>query len=290
MTYWQAWIATPGKFELAVLLFSIVAGTFGSILGLGGGVIIVPVLTLLFGVHIRYAIGASIVSVIATSSGAAATYVKDHVTNIRVAMLLEVATTLGALFGAAISSFIPQNDLYLLFGLIVLYSAGMMLRKRGAHGAPLAKGDVWAEKLKLNSSYPDAALHKEVEYAVTGIPLGFSLMLGAGVISGLLGIGSGALKVPAMDSAMKLPIKVSSATSNFMIGVTAAASAGAYYMKGDILPFLAAPVALGVLLGSIFGTRLMMRLPGAQIRKIFIIVLLLIAIEMVGRAFGVSLR
>ncbi len=274
------------------LVFSIstLAGVVGSILGLGGGVIVIPVLTLALGINIRYAIGASIVSVIATSSGAAATYVKDHVTNIRVAMLLEVATTLGALCGVYFSAYIGTRWLYLVFSLILLYSAYSMSRQGRQACPPLTQGDSWADQLRLHSSYPDKATGKEVQYSVTGVPLGFALMAGAGVISGMLGIGSGALKVPAMDGAMKLPIKVSSATSNFMIGVTAAASAGAYYMRGDIVPLLAAPVALGVLFGSLFGTRLMMHLPAHKIRGLFVIVLFLIALQMGLKAFGVSIR
>jgi uncharacterized membrane protein YfcA len=164
-----------------------------------------------------------------------------------------------------------------------------MRRKRADPGGDAAP-DPLARRLRLSSSYPDPVLGREVAYAVTGVPLGFGLMFGAGVISGLLGIGSGALKVPAMDGAMKLPIKVSSATSNFMIGVTAAASAGAYYMRGDIVPLLAAPVALGVLLGSTAGTRIMMRLPSARIRKLFVGVLVIIALEMGLKAFGLEVR
>ena len=276
--------------EGTIFTISIGAGALGAILGLGGGVIIVPALTLIFGIPIRYAVGASIVSVVATSSGAAATYVKDHITNIRVAMLLEVATTVGALGGAVISGLIPARYLFIVFALILAYSAIVMMKKRKSDGGALETGDRWAEALRLNSSYPDEVLVQEIPYAVTGVPLGFSLMLGAGLISGLLGIGSGALKVPAMDSAMRLPIKVSSATSNFMIGVTAAASAGAYYMRGDILPGLAAPVALGVLLGAWFGTRIMVKLPAERIRKLFVVVLIIIAAEMGMKAAGVSVR
>lgn len=283
--------SSPGLFELILFLSSVAAGTFGALLGLGGGVIIVPVLTLGLGINIRYAIGASIVSVIATSSGAAATYVKDHLTNIRVAMLLEVATTVGALSGAVLSTYIPEKQLFLVFSCILLYSAWIMLRKRNHDDiTPLVDSDYWAKRFKLNSSYPDHAIGKEISYAVTHVPLGFSLMMGAGVISGLLGIGSGALKVPAMDSAMRLPIKVSSATSNFMIGVTAAASAGAYYMRGDILPLVAAPVALGVLLGSWFGTKLMMKLHSHRIRSLFIGVLTIIALQMGLKALGIQVR
>jgi uncharacterized membrane protein YfcA len=278
-------LSNPKFFELTILLISFVAGTLGSILGIGGGVIIVPALTIGFGINIRYAIGASIVSVIATSSGAAATYVKDHITNIRVAMFLEIATTLGALGGAMLAAFISAKLLYWVFAAILIYSAYSMVRSRGDE-VPRREGDHWAARLKLNSSYPDHG--KEIAYSVTNVPLGFALMLGAGLVSGLLGIGSGALKVPAMDGAMKLPIKVSSATSNFMIGVTAAASAGAYYMRGDILPLLAAPVALGVLLGSLVGTRVMLGLPNRKLRQVFIFVLFFIAIEMGLKAGGLG--
>lgn len=267
----------PIAFELALFSISFAAGVFGAILGLGGGVLIVPALTLLFGVQIRYAVGASIVSVIATSSGAAATYVRDHITNVRVAMLLELATTVGALCGATLSSYFPARILFLVFALILLVSAASMYRRRGDSHLT-SSNDKWAARLRLHSSYPERGV--DVPYAVDRVPLGFTLMLGAGLVSGLLGLGSGVLKVPAMDSAMRLPIKVSSATSNFMIGVTAAASAGAYYVRGDIVPLLAAPVALGVLCGSIFGTRLMVRLRGERIRQLFIVVLLGVAAQM----------
>jgi uncharacterized membrane protein YfcA len=278
-------VSDPKIFELTLLVISFVAGTLGAILGIGGGVIIVPALAIGFGINIRYAVGASIVSVIATSSGAAATYVKDHITNIRVAMFLEIATTLGALSGALLAAYISTKLLYWVFAAILIYSSYSMMRRRNDEHTN-AINDPWANRLKLNSSYPDHG--KDIAYSVTNIPLGFVLMLGAGLISGLLGIGSGALKVPAMDGAMKLPIKVSSATSNFMIGVTAAASAGAYYMRGDILPILAAPVALGVLLGSLLGTRLMMNLPNKKLRIIFIFVLVFIAIEMALKAQGIG--
>lgn len=283
----HALLLNPLAFELTLFLISVLAGVFGAILGLGGGVLIVPALTLLFGVQIRYAVGASIVSVIATSSGAAATYVRDHITNIRVAMLLELATTVGALCGAMLSPYFPARVLFIVFALILAYSALAMLRKRGDHTITHSD-DRLAARLKLHASYPDRG--REIPYAVDRVPLGFSLMLGAGVISGLLGIGSGALKVPAMDTAMRLPIKVSSATSNFMIGVTAAASAGAYYVRGDILPLLAAPVALGVLSGSFLGTKVMMKLHSNRIRQIFIVVLVLIAVQMAVKAVGFEVR
>lgn len=278
-------------FELALLGISLFAGVLGAILGLGGGVIIVPVLTLLLGVHIRYAIGASIVSVIATSCGAAAIYVRDRITNIRVAMLLEIATTLGALSGAVLSTYIPSHYLYLIFAFMLLLSAWAMFFSKREHNTALSTDEKsLTARLKLNSSYHDFFLKQEVSYIVSRVPLGFILMAGAGIMSGLLGIGSGALKVPAMDTAMGLPIKVSSATSNFMIGVTAAASAGPYFMRGEILPLLAAPVILGVLMGSALGTHIMMRLTAKKVRWLFIAVLLVIAAQMALKAFGINVR
>jgi uncharacterized protein len=282
----HSWLASPPVFEAVLFLLSIVAGVFGSILGLGGGIVIVPVLTLLFGVDIHYAVGASIISTIATSSGAAATYVRDHITNVRVAILLEVATTVGALTGAMLSPHVPPQGLYLLFSVILLLSALSMFRRRKREQHIAHCDDIWSRRLKLRSSYFDKAMGQRVEYAVTRVRFGFSLMLLAGLLSALLGIGSGVLKVPAMDSAMRLPIKVSSATSNFMIGVTAAASAGAYYMRGDIIPFLAAPVALGVIFGSFLGTRIMSRMNNQRIRQLFLGVLLVVAVEMAMKAFG----
>lgn len=270
-----------------IFAISIFAGSLGAILGLGGGIIVIPSLTLLFGIDIRYAIGASIVSVIATSSGAAARYVRDHMTNIRLAIFLEVATTTGAVCGAILSSYFASRYLFLLFSLLLFHSAYLMWRRgrqeENDNLAIASEGHPWAHHLKLNSHYPDFHLGRDVEYLVENVPLGFLYMFGAGILSALLGIGSGALKVLAMDSAMKLPIKVSSATSNFMIGVTAAASAGAYYMKGDIVPEIAAPVALGVLIGSFVGAHFMHQMKSQWIRAIFIFILLIISMQMAVR-------
>jgi len=271
---------TPLLFTALVFIVSIVAGLFGSLLGLGGGIIVIPALTLLFGIDIRFAIGASIVSVIATSSGAAAAYVRERLTNLRVAMLLEVATTAGALSGAYLAGRLLGVWLYVIFGLVMGYSALMMLRKRHDIDGEIERSAPWADYLKLHYCYYDESLGKEVEYRVVRTRIGLVLMYIAGVMSGLLGIGSGALKVPAMDLAMRLPIKVSSATSNFMIGVTAAASAGVYFMRGDIDPFVAAPVATGVLIGATLGTRLLGRLKSSTIRYAFVIVLLWVSIQM----------
>jgi uncharacterized membrane protein YfcA len=271
---------TPLQFDFLVFVLSVIAGVLGSLLGLGGGIIVIPVLTLLFKIDIRYAIGASIVSVIATSSGAAAAYVREHLTNLRVAMVLEVATTSGALTGAYLAGKLSGHWLYIIFGLVMGYSSLMMFRKRHRTTIEITKSAPWADYLRLHSHYYDEALGKEVVYRVVGTRIGLGLMYLAGVVSGLLGIGSGALKVPAMDLAMRLPIKVSTATSNFMIGVTAAASAGVYFMRGDIDPFVAAPVATGVLVGATAGARLLGRLHSSTIRVIFVVVLLWISVQM----------
>jgi len=267
------------QFDLSVLGISALAGVLGSLLGLGGGIIIVPTLTLLFHIDIRYAIGASIVSVIATSSGAAAAYVRERMTNLRVAMVLELATSAGALTGAYLAGHLAVRWLYVIFGIVMGYSALMMFRKRHEAGEEVIAAP-WADYLKLHSSYYDEAAGREIVYRVARTRVGLGLMYIAGIVSGLLGIGSGALKVPAMDLAMRLPIKVSTATSNFMIGVTAAASAGVYFARGDIDPFIAAPVATGVLIGAVLGSRLLGRLQSATIRVVFVAVLLWVSAEM----------
>jgi uncharacterized membrane protein YfcA len=271
---------TPIEFFLAAFAISLAAGLLGSLLGLGGGIIVIPALTLLLGVDIRYAIGASIVAVIATSSGAAAAYVRERMTNLRVAMFLEIATTAGALSGAYLAGVISARWLYIIFGLIMGYSAIAMFRKRKQSLTAETPPDALADRLRLHASYYDEAEQREIAYNVTRPKLGLGLMYVAGVVSGLLGIGSGALKVPAMDLAMRLPIKVSTATSNFMIGVTAAASAGVYFARGDINPFIAAPVATGVLGGATAGSRLLGRIDSAAIRTIFVVVLLWVSAQM----------
>ncbi|VBB05148.1 sulfite exporter taue/safe [Lucifera butyrica] len=269
-----------------ILCISILAGITGSILGLGGGIIVTPALTLLFGVDIEHAIGASLISVIATSSGAAIAYIRDQVTNVRAGIFLEIATTVGAVTGAFIGGLIAPNFLYFIFGLLLLYSALAMLKKAKEElpiGVPLSKT---ADKLKLQGEYYDKALGKTIPYNVDNVFGGLSVMYGAGVISGLLGIGSGSFKVMAMDIFMKLPLKVSSATSNFMMGVTAAASAGIYLFRGDINPLISAPVALGVLIGATAGARIMQKLKSKTIRKLFIPVLGYIAVQMMLQGMG----
>jgi uncharacterized membrane protein YfcA len=274
---------TPLVFTLTVMGLSIIAGGLGSLLGLGGGIIVVPALTLLLHVPIRFAVGASIVSVIATSSGAAAAYVREHMTNLRVAMLLEIGTTTGALTGAFLAGRIGGRWLFIIFGVMMGYSAVLMLRNRHEGDLAHVPSDRLADRLRLHDAYLDSASGRVVRYRVTRAPLGLALMYVAGIVSGLLGIGSGALKVPAMDLAMRLPIKVSTATSNFMIGVTAAASAGVYFTRGDIDPFLAGPVAVGVLLGAAGGSRLLGRLHSRSIRIVFVIVLLWISAQMLWK-------
>jgi len=275
-------------FLVETFVVSIGAGIFGALLGLGGGVILVPVLTLVLGIDIHYAIGASIVSVIATSSGAAAAYLRDGVTNIRVGMFLEIATTTGAIVGALIAGYVGGAGLFIVFGVVLTYSAYAMFRHRDAELPTGVEMGPLANFLHLGSAYYDSALNRLVEYNVRGARYGLPLMFVAGAVSGLLGIGSGVLKVPAMDLAMKLPLKVSTATSNFMIGVTAAASAGVYFIRGDVNPFIAAPVAMGVLIGATVGTRLMMRTRSTQIRRVFVVVLMIVALQMLVKGFGIS--
>lgn len=271
---------------IKIFVISICAGVLGSILGLGGGIIITPVLTLFFGIDIKYAIGASIVSVIATSSGAAVAYLKDKITNIRIGMFLEIATTAGAITGAFLSGIISTRYLYFIFGLLLLYSAAAMFKKsKDEHSEPVHLHPL-ARKLRLNGEYYDKALNKQIQYNVDGVYGGFGMMYVAGVISGLLGIGSGIFKVMAMDLFMKIPLKVSSATSNFMIGVTAAASAGVYLLRGDIDPKISAPVALGVLFGALAGTKIMQNLKSKTIRKVFIPVLIYVSVEMIVKGLG----
>ncbi len=265
---------------------SILAGLIGSLVGLGGGVLVVPLLTLAFAVYPEVAIGVSIVSVIATSSGAAAAYVKDHITNLRVGMFLEIATTIGAIAGAFLATVIAPGWLFIIFGVVLLISALPLIVKIGEEIPEHVTNDRWAERLALASSYPDEKLGRTIEYQVTRVPSGFGLMTIAGLLSGLLGIGSGTFKVLAMDTAMRLPMKVSTTTSNFMIGVTAAASAGIYFQRGDINPLYAAPVALGVLLGATLGAKILSRFSNSTLRKLFIPILAAIAIEMLIRGAG----
>ena len=271
-------------FELTGLLFigSLLAGFLGSLTGLGGGVVVVPLLTLAFGVDIRYAIGASLVSVIATSSGAAAAYVREGFSNIRVGMFLEIATTIGAITGAVVAAYLKLSWIAIVFGLVLLYSAYESVRSRTDLRGP-SEPDRIASLLRMDGSFP--ASQGIRSYHVTDVPAGFSLMFMAGVLSGVLGIGSGAVKVLAMDRAMKLPFKVSTTTSNFMIGVTAAASAGVYLNRGYIDPGLAMPVVLGVLGGSLTGARFLAGAKVKVLRIVFATVVALLGLEMMYNGF-----
>jgi uncharacterized membrane protein YfcA len=257
---------------------SVAAGFLGSLTGLGGGVIIIPLLTLALGVDIRYAIGASLVSVIATSSGAAAAYVREGFSNIRIGMFLEIATTLGALAGAFVALSIAPGAIAVIFGLVLLYSAYLAFRKPAGDGRAV-KPDPIASRLRMNGSYPTPEGLRQ--YNVRSVPAGFGLMAVAGMLSGLLGIGSGAVKVIAMDRFMRLPFKVSTTTSNFMIGVTAAASAGIYLSRGYIDPGLSMPVMLGVLLGSLLGTRVLAQARTRSLRIAFAVTIAFLGFEMI---------
>ena len=267
----------PVEFTTAVLFTSVVAGLLGALTGLGGGVVVVPVLALLFHVDLRYAIGASLISVIATSSGAAVSYVREGLSNVRIGMFLEVATTVGALVGAYLTARVSTQAIGIIFGITLLYSAWSSFHHKGDEMPQ--RPNALAQKLKLVGDYP--AENGPQAYIAQNVPAGFGIMFVAGVLSGLLGIGSGAVKVLAMDHAMKLPFKVSTTTSNFMIGVTAAASAGIYLSRGYVAPGLAAPVMLGVLAGSLAGARMLVRIRVPVLRILFAVVIVVLGIEMI---------
>jgi uncharacterized protein len=257
---------------------SFLAGLLGSLTGLGGGVVLIPLLTLGFHVDMRYAMGASLISVIATSSGAAAAYVREGYSNVRIGMFLEVATTAGALLGAMLSARVPTRGLAIIFGAVLIYSAWLTTR-RGSASKQAIKENPWSDRLKMSGEYPEQGI--ACRYKVDRIAAGFVTMLGAGTLSGLLGIGSGAVKVLAMDKVMRIPFKVSTTTSNFMIGVTAAASAGIYLARGYVNPGLAFPVLLGVLAGSLAGTRILVNSKVSMLRSIFAVVIVALGVEMI---------
>jgi uncharacterized membrane protein YfcA len=272
-------------FTVWVALGSLAAGFLGALTGLGGGVVIIPLLVLVFRIDLHYAMGASLVSVIATSSGAAASYVKEGYSNIRIGMLLEVATTFGALAGAWLvaSGLVSKDVIAVIFGLVLIFSAflsGRHRKEQPGDGRP----DPLAARLRLDASYPTP--QGAQPYHVHGVPGGFGLMFLAGVLSGLLGIGSGAMKVLALDQVMRVPFKVSTTTSNFMIGVTAAASAGVYLSQGYIDPGLAMPVMLGVLLGSLLGARVLVVARTQLLRRVFAAVILVLAVQMIYKGLS----
>ncbi|MDQ2932229.1 MAG: sulfite exporter TauE/SafE family protein [Gemmatimonadota bacterium] len=265
------------NFTLLTLAGALLAGLVGSLTGLGGGVILVPLLTLGLGVDIRYAIGASLVCVIATSSGAAAAFVKEGFTNIRVGMFLEIATTVGALLGTVVAVYVSSSTLAVIFGIVLIFSAAQSMRPRVEHITMTEPGTL-GDRLRLASTFPHEGA--DVSYGVEHVPAGFAMMFVAGILSALLGIGSGVVKVLAMDRAMHLPYKVSTTTSNFMIGVTAAASAGVYLHRGYIDPVLVMPVVLGVLAGATIGARLLARVQVKPLRLLFTVVMVALACEM----------
>lgn len=270
------------QFTLLVFLGAVSAGLVGSLTGLGGGVIIIPLLTVLLGVDLHYAIGTALVSVIATSSGSAAAYVREGITNIRMGMFLEIATTVGAVLGTVIAAFAPANVVAILFGLVLIFNGINSLRKKAEHTeVTSSKAATW---LKLPSSYPTQ--DGPVSYGIKNVAGGFSMMSVAGILSGLLGIGSGAFKVIAMDNIMRVPFKVSTTTSNFMMGVTATASAFVYLQRGYIEPGLCMPVVIGVLIGAMIGAKILVNTNPKKLRLFFSIVILILAINMIYNGFN----
>ncbi|MCV3296922.1 MAG: sulfite exporter TauE/SafE family protein [Oenococcus sp.] len=270
-----------------LLLVGLLAGVFGAVLGLGGGIIATPILTIMMGVPIKYAIGASIIAVIATSSGAAVSFLRDRMLNLRVAMFLEIATTIGAISGALLSGVVPKGFLFVLFGALLVFSAVNMIKKLRAkkETKDQVQADAISRKLRLDDTYYDKPSQRMIHYQVSHVPGGFAMMYGAGIASGLLGIGSGAFKVLAMDTIMGMPIKPSSATSNLMIGVTASASAMIYFFNGSIRPEIAGPLSIGILIGALIGSRIMLYLKARTIRMIFIPVLAYMGLQMMFRGF-----
>jgi uncharacterized protein len=274
---------------LIILLVSILAGFVGALFGLGGGVLIIPFLTLVEGVPVPLAVGASIVSVVATSSASAATYVQDHLTNLRLGMFLEIGTVAGAITGAFVAVFLPASVLFVLFGLILLYATIIMIRARGIDFPANVRPDRTSRVLALGSEYEDHSLNRVVKYEVTRTPLAVFVGYFAGIVSGLLGVGGGIINVPTMNLLSKVPVKVASATSNFMIGVTAAASASVYLLRGDVHPLLAAPLIIGVAGGALLGTRVLKVTPPTRVKVAFAILLATISVLMILKGFNLPL-
>lgn len=264
------------------LAIAILAGLIGAMSGMGGGIVLVPGLTLL-GLDIKHAIAISTVSVIATSSGAASAYVRDRITNLKVGMFLEMFTIVGGLVGAGITIVAARRPLFILFGVVLLASWVTLFARRGEEWRPVANQDTFSQWLELTGSYYDQAAHEAIHYRAVRAYLGGPLMFGAGLVAGLFGIGAGALKVLIQDLVMALPPKVSTTTSNLIIGVTALAGTSVYLAAGFIDPGLAAPVILGVLLGAFVGTRLLVRLPNRTVRRLFVVILAVLGIEMILR-------
>lgn len=269
-------------FTLILLVSAYLAGLLGSLTGLGGGVVVIPVLTLGFGVDFHYAIGAALVASIATSSGSGSAYVKEGITNIRLGMFLEIATTIGAVVGAIIAVWLNNSTIAIIYGCVLILTAAMQQRRKSDHDGVV--GSDLARRLKLFGTWPQRDGSKKA-YQLRGVGGGFSVMLLAGMLSGILGIGSGVLKVIAMDGIMKVPFKVSTTTSNFMMGVTACASAVVYIQRGNIVPGIACPVLIGVLFGALTGARLLKKLDVRLLRQIFCIAILLVAFNMIWQGW-----
>jgi len=276
------------EYLLLMFLVAILAGLIGSMVGVGGGILVVPALTIGFGVPIEYAIGASIISTIATSSGAASAYVRDRITNLRIGMFLEIGSVLGSIVGVITTLYFVRTGLswiiFVVFGMVLFYSAYNVLssaRREGREPVANLEPDGLAKTLGMRGEYEDKSLHKTISYGATRVPAGLVVMFFAGILSGLLGVGGGVLKVLGMDTIMRLPFKVSTTTSNFMIGVTATASTGILYVSGYVNVLLAAPVALGVVVGSLVGAKALVRSKPASIRVLFVVVLLVFGAEMI---------
>ena len=269
-------------FTLILLVSAYLAGLLGSLTGLGGGVVVIPVLTLGFGVDFHYAIGAALVASIATSSGSGSAYVKEGITNIRLGMFLEIATTIGAVVGASIAVWLNNSTIAIIYGCVLILTAAMQQRRKSDHDGVV--GSDLARRLKLFGTWPQRDGSMKA-YQLRGVGGGFSVMLLAGMLSGILGIGSGVLKVIAMDGIMKVPFKVSTTTSNFMMGVTACASAVVYIQRGNIVPGIACPVLIGVLFGALTGARLLKKLDVRLLRQIFCIAILLVAFNMIWQGW-----
>ncbi len=265
-------------FTIILLISAYLAGLLGSLTGLGGGVVVIPVLTLAFGVDFHYAIGAALVASIATSSGSGSAYVKEGITNVRLGMFLEIATTIGAVAGALIAIWLNNSAIAIIYGLVLILTAAMQQRQKSDHNGVV--GSEMARRMRLFGTFPQKDGTKKA-YQLKHVGGGFSVMLIAGVLSGILGIGSGVLKVIAMDGIMKVPFKVSTTTSNFMMGVTACASAVVYIQRGNIVPGIACPVLIGVLFGALTGARLLKSLDVRTLRRIFCIAILLVAMNMI---------
>ena len=274
---------------LALFATSVGTGALGAMLGLGGGTLLVPVLTIFFGVNLHYAMGASLVSVIATSSGAAAGFLWLGLSNLRVGLFLAVPTIAGALVGALLVGVVPAHVLELIFGVAIGLAGLITLRQPRLEAPPVPEADPLAVSFALEGNYYDHALGRDVPYRAMAVKRGISAMFGAGLLSGLLGIGAGAFTVLAMDSVLRLPMKVSTATSNFMIGITAAASAGVFFGRGDVNPLIAGPVAVGVLIGAFLGTRLLVRMTNTAVRRLFLVVVFYLSVSMIIRGLGLGL-